>query len=68
VAAAANGKLSPEELDRAITSRARWLILSNPVNPTGGLYSKAELAVLASVLERHPHVKVSPTISTNASC
>lgn len=51
-------KLKPEALEAAITPKTRWLILNAPSNPTGATYSRAELAALAAVLERHPHVWV----------
>ena len=51
-------KLTPEALEQAITSRTRWLILNSPSNPTGAVYSRAELAGLAEVLLGHPHVLV----------
>ena len=51
-------KLSPEQLEAAITSRTRWLVINNPTNPTGVLYSAGELSALARVLLRHPHVRV----------
>ncbi|MGO4328049.1 pyridoxal phosphate-dependent aminotransferase [Cupriavidus sp. 2TAF22] len=49
-------KLMPEELERAITPRTRWLILNSPNNPSGAAYTRDELVALAEVLERHPHV------------
>ena len=49
-------KLRPEDLDAAITSRTKWLILNSPGNPTGAAYSEAELRELTDVLMRHPHV------------
>ena len=49
-------KLVPEALERAITPRTRWLILNSPNNPTGAVYSAAELKALGEVLLRHPHV------------
>ena len=52
----ANYKLTPEQLDAAITPRTKWLILNSPSNPTGAAYSRSELAALADVLLRHPHV------------
>jgi len=58
VVAETNGKLTPDALEKAITPQTRWLILNNPVNPTGGVYSARELAALADVLRRHPHVMV----------
>lgn len=51
-------KLSPEALQAAITSRTRWLMLNAPSNPTGAVYSEAELRSLAEVLARHPQVWV----------
>lgn len=51
-------KLSPEALETAITPRTRWLMLNAPSNPTGAIYSTAELRALAAVLERHPGVLV----------
>jgi len=57
--AAENGfRLRPDELDAAITPRTRWLVLNNPVNPTGVVYSAEELAALADVLAAHRHVWV----------
>jgi aspartate aminotransferase len=51
-------KLTAPVLEAAITPRTRWLILCAPSNPTGAVYSRAELAALAAVLLRHPHVAV----------
>lgn len=47
-------KLRPEDLERAITPRAKWLILNSPSNPSGAVYTADELRALAAVLERHP--------------
>jgi len=49
-------KLRPEELERAITPRTKWLMLNSPSNPTGAVFSAGELQALAEVLERHPGV------------
>ncbi len=49
-------KLRPEDLEKAITPRTRWLILNAPNNPSGAVYSRDELKALASVLLRHPDV------------
>jgi aspartate aminotransferase len=57
-AASSDWKLTPEDLHRAITARTRWVIINNPVNPTGGVYSAAELQGLSEVLVRHPDVLV----------
>ena len=51
-------KLQPEDLEKAITPRTRWLILNAPNNPSGAVYSRQELRALADVLVRHPHVWV----------
>lgn len=51
-------KISPEQLESAITSKTKWLILNSPSNPTGSAYTKDELKSLANVLMKHPHVNV----------
>ncbi|WP_321783946.1 pyridoxal phosphate-dependent aminotransferase [Paraburkholderia sp. J94] len=51
-------KLTPAQLDQAIGPRTRWVILNSPSNPTGAVYSRAELQALAGVLLAHPHVMV----------
>lgn len=51
-------KLGPEAFEAAITPRTKWLMLNSPLNPTGSVYSRADLAQLADVLRRHPHVWV----------
>ena len=51
-------KLTPEALEAAITANTRWLVLNNPGNPSGAVYTRAELKALAEVLIRHPHVWV----------
>ena len=52
-------KMSPEQLEAAITPRTRLLILNSPSNPTGACYHRGELAGLAEVLRRHPGVVVA---------
>lgn len=49
-------KLTPEELEAAITPKSRLFIFSSPSNPTGGVYSKDELAALAEVFKKHPQI------------
>jgi len=49
-------RMTPEQLEAAITPKTKWLILNNPCNPTGAGYSAAELKALAEVLMRHPNV------------
>ena len=51
-------KLTAEALAAAITPSTRWLILNSPSNPSGAVYSEAELAALGEVLLRHPQVAV----------
>ena len=51
-------KLKPEDLERAITPRTKWVILNSPSNPTGAAYTRDELKALTDVLMRHPHVWV----------
>ena len=51
-------KLTADALHAAITPRTRWLILNSPSNPTGAVYSRAELQALAEVLLAHPQVLV----------
>ena len=48
-----NFKITPEQLEAAITPKTRMLILCSPSNPTGSVYSKAELQALADVILRH---------------
>lgn len=54
--AAQNYKITPEQLEAAITPKTRWLILNSPSNPTGAAYDAAELKALGQVLLRHPQV------------
>ena len=51
-------KLTPALLAAAITPHTRWLILNSPSNPTGAVYSRAELQALAEVLLANPHVLI----------
>lgn len=48
-----NFKMTPEQLEAAITPKTRMIILCSPSNPTGSVYSKAELAALAEVIKKH---------------
>jgi aspartate aminotransferase len=51
-------KITPAQLEAAITPRTRWVMLNSPSNPTGAAYSATELKGLAEVLLRAPHVMV----------
>lgn len=53
-----NFKMSPEQLEKAITPQTRTLILCSPSNPTGSIYSYEELEALAEVLKKHERVMV----------
>lgn len=55
---AQNFKLTAESLEKAITPKTRWLMLNSPSNPSGAIYSKAEIRALAAVLQNHTHVWV----------
>ncbi|MGK2941928.1 MAG: pyridoxal phosphate-dependent aminotransferase [Immundisolibacter sp.] len=52
-------KISPTQLEAAITPRTKLLVLNSPSNPTGSVYSEAELAALGQVLLRHPQVWIA---------
>jgi len=54
--ASQNFKLTPDQLEAAITPRTRLLMLNSPSNPTGVAYSRADLQGLAEVLRAHPQV------------
>ncbi|TDY87780.1 UNVERIFIED_ORG: aspartate aminotransferase [Herbaspirillum seropedicae] len=49
-------KLTPEALEKAITPKSRWLILNTPNNPSGAVYTSAELRALCDVLLKYPQV------------
>ncbi len=49
-------RLTPADLEAAITPKTKWLILNQPSNPTGACYTKAQLKALADVLLKHPQV------------
>ncbi len=51
-------KMLPEQLERAITPKTKWVLFNSPSNPTGAAYTKADLKALTDVLVKHPHVWV----------
>ena len=51
-------KLQPEDLERAITPKTKWVLLNSPSNPSGAGYSRAEMKRLTDVVLRHPDVWV----------
>ena len=52
-------KIRPEQLDRTITRKTRLLVINSPSNPTGAVYTRAELAALGDVLRKHGHVLIA---------
>ncbi len=54
-----NFKITPEQLEDAITPKTRLFVINSPSNPSGMSYSLAELEKLAEVLERYPHVMIA---------
>jgi len=52
-------KITPAQLEAAITPRTKMLFLNSPSNPTGAAYTRAELQGLGAVLERHPQVVIA---------
>jgi len=55
----ANFKITPSQLDAAITASSRLFILNSPCNPTGASYTEAELKALGEVLEAHPQLVIA---------
>lgn len=51
-------KITPEQLERAITPRTKMIWLNSPSNPSGMAYSKAELTALGEVLRKHPQILI----------
>jgi len=56
--AAGGFRITPTQLEAAITPRTRWLLLNSPGNPTGATYPAEELRALGDALRRHPQVMV----------
>ncbi|MDA7965562.1 pyridoxal phosphate-dependent aminotransferase [Ruegeria sp.] len=51
-------KITPDQLRKAITPKSRWILLNSPSNPSGAVYSAAELAALLEVIADHPRLWV----------
>ncbi len=51
-------KLTPQQLEKAITPRTRWLLLNSPSNPSGAVYTAEEFHALAEVLRRYPQIRI----------
>lgn len=52
-------KISPEQLEDAITDNTRLIFINSPSNPTGAVYSHEELAALGEVLKRYPNILIA---------
>lgn len=51
-------KITPEQLEKAITPKTKMIWYSSPCNPSGSVYSREEFTALAKVLEKHPNIYV----------
>jgi aspartate aminotransferase len=51
-------KLTPQDLEKKITSKTKWLMINSPSNPTGSMYTKEELLALGDVLKKYEHVYI----------
>lgn len=51
-------KITPQQLENAITERSKVFLFSSPCNPSGSVYSLSELEALAEVFERYPHIYI----------
>ena len=51
-------KITPAQIEAAITDHSRFLVLNSPSNPTGGCYARAELSALGAVIKKHPQLLV----------
>jgi aspartate aminotransferase len=54
----ADFKITPQQLEKAITSKTKVFLICSPSNPSGAVYSEAELKALAEVILRHPRIIV----------
>lgn len=51
-------KITPEQLEASITDKTKLFVINSPSNPTGVVYSKAELQALAAVLKKYPQILI----------
>ncbi|NOU02560.1 MAG: pyridoxal phosphate-dependent aminotransferase [Novosphingobium sp.] len=56
--AAGGFRITPDQLEAAITPQTRWLLLNSPGNPTGAVYGAEEIRALGAVVARHPQMLV----------
>ncbi|KUJ71754.1 pyridoxal phosphate-dependent aminotransferase [Thiomicrospira sp. WB1] len=52
-------KITPEQLEAAITDRTRLMVINSPSNPTGAVYTRDELAAIGDVLAKHPEIVIA---------
>jgi len=52
-------KITPQQLDTAITANTRLVVINSPSNPTGSVYNRGELEALGNVLRQHPQVIIA---------
>ena len=57
--AGAGFKITPDQLQQAITPRTRLLFINSPCNPSGAVYSRAELQALGAILAKHPKIVIA---------
>ena len=53
-----NFKITPDDLEKTITKKTKWIILNSPSNPTGGCYNAADLRNLADILLKYPQIHI----------
>ena len=51
-------KVTPEQIEKNINNKTKWIILNSPSNPTGSVYTEEELRGIGKVLEKFPHVQI----------
>ncbi len=51
-------KINPNDLEKYITPKTKWIILNSPSNPTGACYSENDIKAIAAVLEKHKHIYI----------
>ncbi len=54
-----NFKISPQQLEAAITSKTKMFVINSPSNPSGAVYTVDELKALGAVLRKHPHILIA---------
>ena len=52
-------KITPEQLENAITDRTRLFVINSPSNPSGMAYTQEELQAIGEVLKKHPNIMIA---------